>query len=247
MTIGGVPMQFSLQVPSGVVRPRELLPVYRAVAERIIDRGVEEAAVEGRSVSCRKACGACCRQLVPLAPVEAVAIARLVEGLPGPRRDAVRERFRQASARMAAEGLAARLPGGTRATSLEEVEEFGLAYFRLGIPCPFLEDESCSIYADRPIVCREYLVTSPPVECSRPSPEGVKKIRLARSSWSALAASGARPGACFVPWVPLVLSLEFSEANPDVDSPQDAEVVVGAFLRLLGPGSPAGQRPGEQG
>ena len=38
----------------------------------------------------------------------------------------------------------------------------GREYFQLGIPCPFLEEESCSIYHDRPITCREYLVTSPP-------------------------------------------------------------------------------------
>jgi Fe-S-cluster containining protein len=36
------------------------------------------------------------------------------------------------------------------------------------MPCPFLEDESCSIHPDRPLVCREYLVTSPAELCAGP-------------------------------------------------------------------------------
>ncbi|HEY4330425.1 MAG TPA: YkgJ family cysteine cluster protein, partial [Phycisphaerae bacterium] len=38
-------------------------------------------------------------------------------------------------------------------------------YFDLRIACPFLENELCSIYTDRPLVCREYQVTSPVSHC----------------------------------------------------------------------------------
>ena len=48
----------------------------------------------------------------------------------------------------------------------ETQRRLGLEYFKPQIPCPFLEDESCSIYAERPFVCREYLVTSPAENCT---------------------------------------------------------------------------------
>jgi Fe-S-cluster containining protein len=38
-------------------------------------------------------------------------------------------------------------------------------YYALRHPCPFLEDEVCSIYEDRPAACRELLVTSPAEWC----------------------------------------------------------------------------------
>ena len=33
------------------------------------------------------------------------------------------------------------------------------------MPCPFLEDDACSIYEQRPAACRELLVTSPAEQC----------------------------------------------------------------------------------
>ena len=43
-------------------------------------------------------------------------------------------------------------------------------YFAAGIPCPFLEEERCGVYDERPVVCREYAVTSPPELCERLEP-----------------------------------------------------------------------------
>src|SRR5262249_61696224 len=51
-------------------------------------------------------------------------------------------------------------------------------YFRLGIDCPFLEDETCMIYADRPLVCRGYVVVSPPELCTDPRAGQVQVVRL---------------------------------------------------------------------
>ena len=35
----------------------------------------------------------------------------------------------------------------------------------MNIVCPFIESKSCFIYDNRPAVCREFLVFSPPAEC----------------------------------------------------------------------------------
>ena len=47
----------------------------------------------------------------------------------------------------------------------EHFKAVAVEYFNLGDSCPFLENESCAIHADRPFVCREFLVTSPAVLC----------------------------------------------------------------------------------
>ena len=84
---------------------------------------------------------------------------------------------------------------GVRAalTRLER-RSLGLRYFALGIPCPFLEAESCSIYTERPLVCREFLVSSPPENCAAPTAETVQVIPVEPKVSTALAALGAAPG-----------------------------------------------------
>jgi hypothetical protein len=47
----------------------------------------------------------------------------------------------------------------------EELEPLNRAYYALRMPCPFLEDEVCSIYEQRPSACRELLVTPPAELC----------------------------------------------------------------------------------
>lgn len=110
---------------------------------------------DGETVSCRKGCGACCRQVVPLTPPEAFHIEELVEGAPAARRRKLDLRFRIVTRRLKREGM-----------DRHPLFHHAADYFRLGLACPFLEDESCSIHAARPLVCREHLAVSPAENCA---------------------------------------------------------------------------------
>jgi Fe-S-cluster containining protein len=171
--------------------------------------GEQAAARNGVAVSCAAGCGACCRQLVPLSPPEAALIHQLVEGMHEPRRSAVRARFDKAVRQLAQVGLLEAL----RAGSDPLLYAYGESYFRLGIPCPFLEDESCSIYDVRPSRCREYLVFTPPAHCADPYhyPIGRLPVTLLLNEaltwlWAAMSQRSPR-------LVALPLALEFSEAE----------------------------------
>ena len=61
--------------------------------------------------------------------------------------------------------------------------------------CPFLEEESCSIHPDRPLVCREYLVTSPAELCAGPTQEGVTPVAVPKVSPAARGLEESRPEA----------------------------------------------------
>ena len=184
-------VEMELTLPAAPTSLESLLPVFERVADGLIGLAVERAVGEGRTISCAKGCGACCRQIVPISEMEARRIARLVEELPEPRRTEVRARFERARERLQDAGLLSKLrnPDGFEEG---EFSPFGLAYFHLGIPCPFLEEESCSIYADRPISCREYLVTSPAANCADPKP-GTRssRVELPAKIWTALARAGS--------------------------------------------------------
>lgn len=206
-----------MEVPTQEVPMQALLPALRTTADAFVAYAAGQSAAGGKPVSCAKGCGACCRQLVPVAEAEARRLAAVVEGLPEPRRSAVRSRFAEAVERVQAAGLLPALEGRTDRL-VAKSRDTGLAYFALGIPCPFLEDESCSIYAERPIACREYLVTSPPAACSSPSRETIASVPLPTRVWAAMAREEKGvAGTESAPCVPLVLVLRWAAGRLDAE------------------------------
>jgi Fe-S-cluster containining protein len=135
-----------------------------ALDERIVAIAIRADTALGNVVACTKGCGACCRQAVPLSPPEAWMLADLVRSFPVPRQTEVLRRFAEVKSALGAARFDERsLPAGA---SKEQVAMLALDYFDLGLPCPFLEDEACSIHPNRPSICREYLVTTPAALCA---------------------------------------------------------------------------------
>jgi Fe-S-cluster containining protein len=233
-----------LTVPAGPTQVRELLPLVQSLADAVVGAGVRTAEEGGETVSCKKGCGACCRQLVPVAEVEARRLRDLVEGLPEPRRSHVRARFAEARRRLEQAGLLEKLLRREQWAE-DERQPVGLDYFRQGVPCPFLEEESCSIYRDRPVACREYLVTSPAENCARPSAESVRCVRLPLKVSGALnRMDPVPPAARFVRWVPLVLALEWADVHPDEPPPRPGPELLREFFgHLTGRQAPGAAPP----
>ena len=71
-----------MSVPAGPTRLVELLPLVQHLANTVVAAAVEDVVEQGESISCKKGCGACCRQLVPISQVEARRIRDLVEEMP---------------------------------------------------------------------------------------------------------------------------------------------------------------------
>jgi Fe-S-cluster containining protein len=106
---------------------------------RIVDE-LSARNVDGRPVSCTKGCAGCCHQVVLVTMSEAVA---LLEAHPE---------------------IAARRAELEAETDylLHPETNLDTAY---GRPCVLLRDKLCTVYADRPIACRAYFVSSDPALC----------------------------------------------------------------------------------
>jgi Fe-S-cluster containining protein len=212
MVLSGRRLRLKMSVPAGMTHPIRLLPLFQSMADSLVGLALKDAQTGGVKVSCQKGCGVCCRQLVPISEVEARKLRDLVRGMPEPRRSEVQARFDAARLRLQDSGLLEKLLFPERLTS-EERTPFALEYFSQGIACPFLEEGSCSIYPDRPIPCREYLVISPAENCLKPSPDAVRCLKIP--------AEVSRAVRCFNPeqspgrWVPLILAIEWANGHPD--------------------------------
>lgn len=237
LAVAGHRLEIKMDVPTGPTRPRHLLPLFQSVTQAVVQVAVSMVESEGESISCAKGCGACCRQLVPISAIEARRIGELVDAMPDPRRAEIRARFEAARAALGAAGLLDRLrdPSTIRQTGTE----LGFEYFSAHIACPFLEDESCSIHADRPLTCREYLVTSRPEHCAAPSADTVRCVEIPVEV-SSIIMRWEKPDPTRNPiWMPLVLALEWAEANAHDATPPRAgpELVREFFQRLSSPSS----------
>jgi len=206
----------------------DLLPVLHELNDVLIHVAVQGVESQGRRVSCRAGCGACCRQIVPISEIEARYLADLMAAMPKEQRERVTARFADVVAKLRANGLF-EVPSDPG-----ERHRLGVEYFRLGLPCPFLEDESCSIYEHRPASCREYLVTSPAANCSTPTGENIQMVELPAKLSQVLYRFSDGQGKEQTRWMPLPMLLEWAgehcgDAQPTVPGPE----LFGSFMSTL--------------
>ncbi len=162
------PVTATVELPPGFVPVTQIVPLMRKLGEQAQALEQQRSVASGQAISCAKGCAACCRMLVPVSPPEAFALRAMVAGLPAERHQAYLRSTEDALAQLDRAGLLARLrhlADTDRPMTDEEMEPINRAYYALKLPCPFLENEMCSIYDDRPAACRELLVTSPADWC----------------------------------------------------------------------------------
>ncbi len=229
--ISGSEIEMEVTVPAEPVRPRRMLPILQQLTNTIVDAAVTEAEAEGRTISCKAGCGACCRQLVPIAEMETFHLRDLVKAMPEARQTEIRRRFADARERLEKSGLLTELekPVGM---SLDKRRQFGIDYFKQGIPCPFLEEESCSIHPDRPLSCREYLVTSPAENCATPR-NNIEGVYVAEKVSTVVYSLDSDRSAITYKWVPMILALDWAEAHEEDAPPRLGTEMFGEVIKRL--------------
>ncbi|MBK9669897.1 MAG: YkgJ family cysteine cluster protein [Thermomonas sp.] len=235
LRIDGEAVPVSAPRPPLRARLDELLPAQRAVDNAAIDHAVRKAAAAGKQVTCAKGCSACCRaQPVPVTPAEAYALLRLVEALPAARRDQVEARFDDRVQRLRGAGLADLLLDRADDLDAERARGLALAYFKLGLVCPFLAEDACSIHPQRPFVCRQYLVSSDPALCADPFANHAEVIPMPlHAATAALAISETAYGRAQHS-VPLTLALEYARRHrAELERQFDAEPLFRQWLGAL--------------
>lgn len=174
LKISGLPVEISLSVPNKQTKQDVLLALFRKVSQKVEKIAIDNLTLQGLSVSCQKGCSACCYQLIPLSVAEARYVNTLVEKMPKNRKKKIQERFAHVLEEVQQAGLTEDLMNTAEIN--DSVTELGLKYFAIRVACPFLEDNSCSIYEERPLRCREYLVTSASANCKRPTKDTVALV-----------------------------------------------------------------------
>ncbi len=202
----------AITAPSEVTAVDALLDAARTLVDGDV-RGI--AARPEFPISCGPGCGACCRQAVPVTAAELRAIRAWLDALPDDERLAHDRRIVATKARLdASDG---------EAIGMENER----AYFALGIPCPFLVNESCSIHPARPLACREYVVTSDPAHCASRADGQIVRISARHDVLGAFANVSAAMGE------PTEYLLAPAIARPVPQAPVMGPRPASAMMRML--------------
>jgi Fe-S-cluster containining protein len=244
LRVGRQSARLKAAVPRGDVPVAAVIPVARQMTEAVVSWAVADTEASGKRISCRAGCGACCRQPVPIGHAEARRLSALVDGLPEPRRSRVRARFGQALARLRETDSLQRLADLAKPDKPEGPDHYfdwAMRYFQLGIACPFLEEESCSIHPERPLICREYLVTNSASECANPSRDKIQRVPVKARVSKAVRELGQEDKSSN--FVVLAMALEWTAAHPAETNRQPALDWIRRLQQLLGRKSEASVEP----
>lgn len=244
------PLRGRVQVFTGPMRLAELVTSAQELTDVVAGRAARAVQRGGGQISCRAGCGACCRQMVPISPPEAFYIAEMLDELPPERRERVAERFARIESRLAEEAMLEAICDVQvlQAPAVDLTRAVNRRYFLLGMSCPFLEDESCSIHPLRPVACREYSVTTPAAWCADPFRNPLQLVSMPLPLSVALARltaelTGEKPVLIPLSLVPLWVK-ERQELRrrtwPGLD-------LFRRFLELAGPPPAETARPAEEG
>jgi Fe-S-cluster containining protein len=240
LDVGGEHYELNLTIPATPVKPQRMLPVFQRLTNEIVARGIERATEGGKAISCKAACGACCRQPLLISEAEAFNLADLVDSMPAERRSTIQLRFREGREHFEKIGWFDRFDAlrdlikeGESDETAREFVSLVTDYMEQRVACPFLEAESCSIYEDRPLICREYLVTSPAENCANPRPDNTEKIPISGRPSKAFSAltktdNSEKPSSLL-----LIRLLEFADTNTEKFEERIGPAWADDFFRLL--------------
>jgi len=166
LDVPGGPVRFDVHVTPRPARLSDMVPLARTLSARLSLVTLDNLRREGACVPCRKGCPACCTYMVPLSVPEAFRLRDDVSALPADQRRSVHQSCVEAAQKILAavpEDLAGNEPAPTDTQT--HTSRLGGWYAGLDLPCPFLSDGVCASYRDRPLACREHLVTGSAAQC----------------------------------------------------------------------------------
>jgi len=219
LRIGDGHLQAKAMIPAGPMAVDDIAVIAHGLADSMAVMATKQAEAEGKAVSCKAGCGACCRQMAPVSEHEARQLLRLVEAMPPQRIETLRTRFKEGIEKLRDAGIIEKVANFAALPAVEDRVNLGVEYFKVGVPCPFLEDESCSIYEHRPTRCREYVVTSDPKHCADPSPDTIHRIPVPMKPSNALFQFGDGGDNRRIVILPLILALDWAAAQPAQPEP----------------------------
>ncbi len=178
LVVLGESLCFDVAVNRRSARLQDMVPLARTVASRISRATTDSLERAGRTIACTKGCHACCGYMVALSVPEVFRLRQDVQDMPVWQREIILRQSVESAGRILDRRPSRTIGGvGERTDARITVNRISRWYGRLGLPCVFLSDGTCTVYSDRPLVCREHLVEGASESCDLRSSEMPQVVR----------------------------------------------------------------------
>ena len=156
-------LDFRIAAAAGNARLADIVPAARVICDKIIYTTIEQIRIQGGCIPCHKGCPACCSYLVSLSVPEVLCFKQeiFLKQKYKPIRtlrtylETARQIIRHRPPNQALDhSLSNSSDNPSRLNALSDW------YAGLNLACSFLCNNQCSIYQQRPFVCREHFVSN---------------------------------------------------------------------------------------
>jgi Fe-S-cluster containining protein len=168
LDILGESLNFCINVGKGRVKLADIVPLARTFCDKITEIAVRQALSDQCHIPCGKGRSACCRHLVPLSVPEALRLKEEIDAAPAYRRELMLRACLRESRIILNHRPPKTLISQTTESSPAETVDLNLLsswYRSFKSTCPFLNNNACGIYKQRPLACREHFITGSASAC----------------------------------------------------------------------------------
>ena len=128
---------------------------------RVLQEEIEKIA-KSSNIACKKGCCHCCKQIVVIYDFEKPFIKEAIKKLKPGIKEQVKQSYLQSK-----EHLSAYMGTRNQISFDEYVTTYNKLFVEHEIPCPFLINDLCAIYKERPIGCQWHMVEDEPELCKK--------------------------------------------------------------------------------
>ena len=232
------PLYIHIGVRDCLATLADIVPLARALCTKLVSAMIQSLRNDGNTVPCQKGCSACCRYVVPVSIPEVLCLAKEIMSMPLARR-----RFLDESCLLSAQCILETTPQSflNQCTNsnfgyitLKDVSNW---YSEISLSCPFLLDNVCTIYEERPLACREHVVIGSAAGCASTSADHSQMVQMPVSILTALAQLTSELGYIPIKVIMLPLALAWCYDNPGYlghswPAPHLVEQFIDILLRL---------------
>ncbi len=165
LDIAGKMVHFRIDVTAKQATLADIVPLARIISTKLAFTVLGGLNKNKRSVPCRKGCLACCGYLIPLSVPEVFRLREELFAMPPDKSSRILKSCTIAAKRIldkSCEDLDANELTKDNFAQTDQISEW---YSGLKLFCPFLSDGLCTLYEQRPLACREHIVTGSNFSC----------------------------------------------------------------------------------
>lgn len=208
------PVRFRINVADRRARLSDITPLARALSAKLTLAVSDRLGAGGKSVPCCKGCPACCRYLVPLSVPEVFRLRQEVLAMPAEQGKSVLHSCLETAKKILDERPKdSDINELAQTKSQIQIRRLGRWYAGLKLPCPFLSNSLCISYEQRPIACREHMVTGSAIFCDTEGTDESHIVQMPVSVLECLGELAAELEQSNIKAVMLPLALPWAQEN----------------------------------